>query len=186
LMKIHKKTSFEGLSAEQVFVGMVTDHETWMNKPLIKVANPLIKQLAGVTGDYASFSNFIDEEGKYKLTAQIEKAYIKAPASRNQYDKDLINVDERVNVCFMVLNGSILTIFPIANHTENKWVAPNDFHQLMGHGTTEGDYFENYTNGLNEGIETGNYQKADEALAAISDYQQSEGKSIIPSATKTK
>ncbi len=186
LMKIYKKTTFEGLTADQVLVGMVTDHETWMKKPLIKVGNPLIKQLAGISRDYASFSDFIDENGKYKLTSQIEKAYIKKPAARNQYDKDLINVDERVNVCYMVLNGSLLTIFPIAGHADNKWVAPNEFHQIMGHGTTEGDYFENYATALHEAVNSGNYQKADEALAAISNYQQKAGKAIIPSELKTK
>lgn len=186
LMKIYKKSEYNGLSAEQVLLGIITDNEKWMTERLIKVSNPGVQNILGILGNHASFSDFLDEKGQYKLKNAAEQAYIKKPASRNTYDKELINVDERANVFYMVLNSSMLTIFPLANHPENKWVTPSEFHQMMGHGTTLGDYFENYSKSLNEAKQTGNYQEADKALEAIANYQQQAGQAVVPTALKTK
>ncbi len=186
LMKIYKKTEYNGLSAEQVLLGIITNHEKWMTERLIKVSNPGVQNVLGILDEYASFSDFLDEKGQYKLAKVAEQAYIKKPALRNTYDKALINVDERANVFYMVLNSSMLSIFPIANHPENKWVTPSEFHQMMGHGTTLGDYFENYTKNLNEAKQTGNYQEADKALEAIVNYQQQAGQAVVPGVFKTK
>ena len=36
----------------------------------------------------------------------------KAPKDRDKYDKDLIAVDERVNITYLVYTGALLKIFP--------------------------------------------------------------------------
>lgn len=186
LLKIHKKTSYNNSTAEQVFVGMVTDYDKWRSEPIIKVNNPEVGNIIGTLGKYAAFNDFINEQGQYKLKALIEKVYMKTPADRNKFDKALMNIDERVNVCYMTLNGSYLSIFPIANDANNKWVTPAEFHNLMGHGTTEGDFFENYQNHLKGAMQSGDYSKADAALEVISNYQKKAGKAIIPSSFKIK
>ena len=44
---------------------------------------------------------------------------------RNVFEKDVINLDERVNICFMVMNGDMFTLFP-GPFKENKWLAALD------------------------------------------------------------
>ena len=186
LVKISKKNTYHNLSAEQVFLGIITEQEKWQNEPLIKVEASDLQNLIGVVGDYASFADFIDENGKYKIAALVEHAYQKKPALRSTFDKALINTDERVNVFYMALNGSVLKIFPIENDPNNKWATPGEFHQLKGHGTEEGDIFENYLQRLAEARTSNNYQEANAALTIISNYQQQKGASILPSETKAR
>ncbi len=185
LVKISKKSKYHNLTADQVFLGMVTDHEKWQKEPIIKVPETAVQNLLGIRGDYATFMDFIDANGQYKIRAQVEQAYIKKPALRSTYDKALINVDERVNVCYMVLNGSILRIFPVKDHPNNKWVTPAEHHQAMGHGTEYGDLFDNYVAALKEAASSNNYQDAAARLQLISNYQRDFGGNILPSVTKT-
>ncbi len=184
LVKISKESSYHNLTADQVFLGMITDHEKWQREPIIKVPETAVQNLLGIRSDYATFMDFIDANGQYKIRAQVEQAYIKKPALRSTYDKALINVDERVNVCYMVLNGSLLRIFPVKDHPNNKWVTPPEHHQAMGHGTEYGDLFDNYVAALKEAVKTNNYQEAEAKLALISKFQQDFGGEILPSATK--
>ena len=124
LVKIFKKNKFEGLSSDQVFLGMISNPEHWRNRKMVKVGDPALQSMLGIKGNYASYSDFFDQNGRYKLKAQIDEAYAKKPALRNMFDKELIYVDERINVCYMVFNGSLLKILPIPNDANNTWVSP--------------------------------------------------------------
>lgn len=186
LVKISKKSTYKGLLAEEVFLGIVTDQEKWQKEPVIKVSEKGVQNLIGIVGDQASFTDFINEQGQYKIRSQVEQAHMKKPALRSTLDKALINVDERVNVFYLVFNGSMLKIFPIENDPNNKWATPAEHHQLKGHGTEEGDLFENYLQLLKAGRESNNYLKASIALATITSYQKEKGANILPSARKAK
>lgn len=186
LMKIYKKTTYNGLTADQVYLGLISDPTNWQAQPIIKVSDPSLKNMLGMQGDFSRFADFLDEDGFYKLKAQVEQAYIKTPALRNKYDKELIYVDERANVFYMAFNGSFLNIFPVEDHPNNKWITPREFHQLKGHGTAEGDLFEDYLRKLNEARISGNYTEANGALEVISNYQKEKGASVLPSESKTR
>lgn len=184
LVKISKKASYNGMSADEVYLGMVTNPEFWRHEPVIKVAESDVQRLIGITGDQAAFQDFLDERGQYKIGKLVEQAYIKKPALRSTLDKALINIDERVNVIYMAINASTLKIFPIANDPNNKWATPEENHQKKGHGTEEGDVFETYMQALAAARSSNNFQDANAALARISMYQQQTGADILPSKTK--
>lgn len=82
------------------------------------------KELGSVT-DYVSIQQLFDNKGQYKLGEKVETAYQKDPSARNQYEKELINVDERLNIMNSIFTGRILNIFPIAGHDTEKWTAIN-------------------------------------------------------------
>ena len=184
LVKVSKKASYLGLSANEVFLGMISDGQKWQKEKIIKVPEKEVQELLGIIGKYASFDDFIDETGQYKIRSFVEEAYVKKPAARSTLDKALINVDERVNVFYMVLNGSVLKIFPIINDSNNRWATPNEHHQLAGHGTESGDLFENYLKSLAAARTTGNYSDADFNLKRIVDYQKEYGSAVLPSPTR--
>lgn len=96
LVKIYKKSSFEGLSAEQVFLGMVTNPEYWQKQAIIKVADPALQSMLSLKGEFATYFDFFDDKGQYRLKDQVDEAYAKKPALRNLFDKELIYVDERI------------------------------------------------------------------------------------------
>ena len=129
IRKITKKTSYNGQSALEVLLGMCTDPSHWKNEPMIKVAHEGLGKELGAIKDYVTFNQLFDFEnnGQYKLSEKIEKAYQKDPSERNQYEKELINVDERVNICNRIFTGDILTIFPVTGHENDKWIAVSNF-----------------------------------------------------------
>ncbi len=186
LMKIYKKSSFEGLTPDQVFLGMISNPQHWQHKPMIKVGDPALQSLLGIEGNYASINNFFNEKGEYVLKSQIADAYAKKPAIRNLFDKELIYVDERVNVSYMVFSGSLLKFFPIPNHPENNWVSPADPEKLMNKADADqiSKMFTSYLEKLKTALQTNNYTEANEALDVIKNYQKKEGAAIIPSETK--
>ena len=145
-----------------------------------------VQRLLGITGDYASFMDFVNEQGQYKISAQVNAAQIKKPALRSTFDKAIINIDERFNVFYMVLQGGYLKIFPIENDPDNKWATAQEYHDLKGHGTEEGDIFEVYLQTLDEARASGNYQEANNIIAKISRDQLRFAGAILPSATKVK
>jgi cytochrome c-type biogenesis protein CcsB len=185
LVKISKKSSFEGLSADQVFLGMISNPEHWKNKSMIKVGDPEIQKTLQLSGNYASYNDFFNQKGQYKLKSEIDKTYAKKPALRNKYDKELIYVDERVNVCYLVYNGNLLKIFPIPDDPDNAWISPlSPTSTKMKSAVNAIVLFEDYTNKLNAGIRSQDYREAESALQKISEYQLEKGGAIIPSATK--
>jgi cytochrome c-type biogenesis protein CcsB len=183
LVKIYKKNTYEGLSADQVFMEMVLGQGDWRNMPIIKVANEEVAKIIGIQGDYGRFTDFITTQGQYKLKARVDEAYIKKPALRSKLDKEIINIDERVNVCYMALNGSLLKIFPLPNHPNNKWGTPLEFE--TANNTSKNDsLFISYITHLVNARSTNNYDNANAALGKIANYQRVEGKAITMSDTK--
>ncbi len=189
LVKIYKKSKYKDLTADQVMLGMISNPSEWQKKSIVKVADPTLQRMIGIEGKFARFSDFFDKEGKYTLKKMVEEAYAKKPAVRDLFDKELIYVDERVNVMYLVFTGSILTIFPVPDHPENKWVSLSE---VFGHNHNQGDtalhtassLFSDYIQKLMESVKTGDYALADEALQKIHEYQIKEGASVIPPESK--
>jgi len=122
--KISKKTTYGDMSPTEVFLGMCSAPEHWKNEPLIKVANTALGKELGAVNDYVSFNQLFDfdNDGQYRLFELVEKTYQKEQTARNKYDKEIINVDERVNICYQIFTGKMLTIFPVG-HVDGKWFA---------------------------------------------------------------
>ena len=173
LVKIYKKSSFENLSADQVFLGMISNPNHWKNKAMIKVGDPALQSILGINGNYARYNDFFNDKGHYKIKKDIDEAYAKKPALRNMFDKELIYVDERMNVCYMVYSGSLLKIFPIPNHRNNKWASPLDFDQkeVQSDMAESINLFTDYFDKLNSSIKSRNYTNADLSLQNIREYQ---------------
>ena len=62
----------------------------------LKRGNDSIRSLVGVgkKAKYASFANFFDAQGNYKLAPYLEAAY--KSATPNQFQKDFIETDRKV------------------------------------------------------------------------------------------
>ena len=125
IRKITKKTSYNGQSALEVFVGMMLNPTQWQTEPVIKVAHEGLAKELGAAKDYVSFNQLVDMQhgGVYKLAAKVNAAYQKDPSQRNQYEKELINVDERLNILNSIFTGALLNIFPAQGDKTGKWTA---------------------------------------------------------------
>lgn len=106
---------------------------------------------------------------------------------RSGYDKELIKVDERVNVCYMVYRGDFLKIFPLKNDPNNAWLTTQEAAQF---DSIDGGFVSNilplYYGSLQSGIQSGNWAEATQNLSYIRTFQEKFGSEIFPSNTKIK
>lgn len=145
LRKISKKPSYNDMSAVEVLLGMSANPSSWQNEPIIKVANPQLAKELGTVSDYVSFNQLFDFDngGVYRLKDLINKVYQKEQSTHNKYDKEIVNVDERVNICYQIYNGAMLALFPVPGHTTGKWNAAQpiptnmDGHDHSSHSHSE-------------------------------------------------
>ncbi len=121
LRKVARENSFDGLSPMQVFLGYSLDFYHWQDVPVIKVSNEELRQKLGMKGELAAFSEIVSfgEAGGYKLASLVDEAYAKPDGKRSKFDKEVIKVDERVNICYMMSRGDFLRIYPLRDGTDN-------------------------------------------------------------------
>lgn len=187
LRKVSRKTEMDGYSPMQVFLGMYFDFENWQNVPLIKVSNVEIQKQIGIHGNYAAFSDIVDlQTNRYKIKKDVDAAYAKPSADRNKFDKEIIKVDERLNICFMIYSGEFMKIFPVGDQFL-KWYAPAEAYKYV---TVKEDslYLRNvvslFAQGVQSGNSSGDFKQADEVLKSMINYQRNLAQYELPSVKK--
>ncbi len=187
LRKVSRETEIEGFSPMQVFLGIYFDFENWQNVPLIKISNTEVKKVVGISSDYAAFADIVDLQSNiYKIKKQVDAAYAKSAGSRNKFDKEIIKVDERVNICFMIYSGEFMKIFPVKNQSL-KWHAPKDAYTFVKN-SEDSLYLRGIISLYAQGIQTaninGDYKQVDEVLNSILAYQRNFAQYDLPSFKK--
>jgi len=185
LSKIAHKQSWEGLSADQIMLGMMTHPEIFQKVRIIRINHPaIIKKLGLPKGaHYAAYDDMFGSDGKYRFAADVQSASRKAPAKRGTYDREILKVDERLNVLYQVFQGSYLRIFPKPKDTSHRWASPIEalktFPPKIGEMVRL--FVSNYFQNINEAIQSGHWDKADTALNMIEKYQRFYDADILPS-----
>jgi cytochrome c-type biogenesis protein CcsB len=185
LRKIARKTSFNGMNPEQVFLGILVYPDMWQTTPIIKVYNPELEDFLKLDGKYATFNQIVDvhSSGGYKIGEYVEKAYAKKPSMQNKFDKEVMKVDERLNIFYMVYSGSFLNVFPVPNDENHKWVTSKDADEFFEgeEALFVGGIFAMYFEEIRKAGESGNWSVADEHLEYIIQFQKKYGAKIHPS-----
>ncbi|MBM3421271.1 MAG: c-type cytochrome biogenesis protein CcsB, partial [Bacteroidetes bacterium] len=186
LRKVSRENNFSGYTPMQVFLGLYLDFGNWQNVPLIKVSDKNLQRTIGIRSEYAAFSDIVDlsAEGSYKLSGMVDNAYSKSPAERTRTDKEIIKLDERVNICYMIYLGDFMKVFPLKDGTTH-WGDPSE--ALAGSVSAEDSLFlQNIVPMYSEAVRTGNISNAREIGNAISAYQQRFSNYDLPSDGKVK
>jgi len=184
--KLTGKTSMYGLEASQIFLGMLMQPNLYQSIPLIKIGHKKIALDLGLDKNvkYAKFSDFFDEKtSDYKLYKQTTTASRKKPLEKSQYDKELIKIDERLNVSYMAFKGTLMRIFPKPNDANNKWFAPMDALEKFSKEDAARVQMSisAYFIMVSKALKDGNWSNADLALRGIKKYQHTYGADVVPS-----
>ena len=127
LRKVSRSNSYNGLNSNQVLLSIMENPGVWFNAPIVYIKSgqkgDTIKKILGIdkTIKKAPLVSFFDSLGNYKLATNLEKAYLATIPT--QIEKDVIELDRRVNLLYSALEGKIMRIFPIPNDVNNKWVS---------------------------------------------------------------
>ena len=189
LRKVSKKDHYGELNADQVMMSIVESPALWYNVPIIylKRGNDSLRKIVGVDSKqkYTSLVSFFDNQGNYKISSQLEDAY--RAAVPNQFQKDFIEVDKRVNLLYAALEGKILRVFPIPGDPLNKWVSYPELNEVSFKGK-DSLYVQNilplYFSALRLARQDGDYAQAENLLQSLEGFQKKFGGAVMPSEDK--
>ena len=120
--KLYGKGEIDGIPAEFAIPDMIFFPENWVDRKIIKVNHDGLKEIIGITGKYAAFSDFITSDGTvYKLYDEVEKAYMTPPQQRTKLQNEVIAVDDRLNVFLLNRSGRLYPVFPDPLQPTDSW-----------------------------------------------------------------
>ena len=108
-LKITGKTSYKGLSAEQLLLSLPMAPEEWSEKQLLKIKNKTLKERLGINSDLARIKDFYESDGRYKLDILLNEQMNKA---EDEQDKKLVrsiyDVDEQISLVNAAVTGNLI------------------------------------------------------------------------------
>lgn len=202
--KISRKDEFElpgkeKMNARQAFLDMQINMDYWQQQKIIYVREKSVREVLGVEGKHAAFADFFDEKSNYKLQSFVDNAFRKQPSTQTKFDKEIIKVDERINICIMVFQGNLMKIFPQQGSIDNHWVSWTDTlarvpltgpiqainEDLQLNSLSYFSLYQNYLYELKGATLDNDYSGANKVLSYISNIQrQLSPKDLLPSKSK--
>ena len=176
--KLCGKSTWDGLSSIQVFAGWIFDVPYWETVKMIEIKDSKAQELLGISGKWASFSDFWDSYNNYKLDAPLKEAYKKGDT---KLQKQLRDADEKFNIIRMLYGGEMLKMFPYTDRRGNmQWFAPGEPLGNISLDEKELTFIKKSMDYLAESIITGDKARAEEIAKKIYSYQHVRAKSVVP------
>jgi cytochrome c-type biogenesis protein CcsB len=170
LRKIHNETNIYNLNSDQFLLSLLVNPEKWSHAKII-------------SGDqsYLSYNQFFDEGGSYSLLNKLQQIYNQPADKRNESEKDLIKLDEKVNILYQLFTHIIPGIFPHAEDPSHTWYNLGD--NLSVYEFKDSvfitDSFNNYLAEVRLSLQSNDWSKPDEILNSIKEYQLSNDKASL-------
>jgi cytochrome c-type biogenesis protein CcsB len=190
LRKLSREETWNGWSSDQVVLGMSTNPSEWYSVPLIKPGkHEFFEQMFPGGKKLLAYKDFFNLDGSYKLRDQVREAYNKPQQDRGVLEKELIKVDERVNICNMIFSGTYFKAFPVPGDPNNTWVSSLEAQRRTSNPELTAyasSFFPAYVNAVKTAQQSGQWQAADQMLMELQNFQRQEGAAVIPNTTKIK
>lgn len=194
LSKIYRKENFQGLNHNAVMLSFMANPEFWKSAEIIKVSEKELKKILGIAENktHAKMADFFEtgEDGTphYKLTKMVEEINRKPLGNRGVLDKEILKVDERVNIFYMSFVGEFFRVIPKLNSQNNEWFSYVGANMYFSGDEKEkalgilNKYFDSVVNAQ----KTGDWESANSALRELKEYQLTHAKEIMPTDTAIK
>lgn len=180
LRKLHKSDKIGGLNSDQFLISLLMMPDVWMRIPFIAVSNPELASYYNLPAKQCAYAEVFDNNGYYKLQEKLEEAYNKMPNQRTRFDKDLMKLDEQINIFHQLINRQMLNLFPKEDDPNHKWYAPGD--DLSAFAGKDSMFVARimdwYLEEVQEGLKSNDWTKANEVAGMISTYQQAKNKTL--------
>ncbi len=186
--KISGKSSLFGLNSDQIVLGMLINPSEWRKLEIIKIKNKQIKEFLKLPYDkkYVSFEEMFNDEGFYKLAKVVNDANRMPESKRGTFQKDLLKLDERLNVAYLTFKGVFFRFIPLPDSTNHKWLDLNDAISSPQISEETKDLIYNYLDEVEIALKTNKWDKANAHLDEIKNLQIKHSSVILPSSTQIK
>ena len=180
LRKLHKSDKIGNLNSDQFLLSLLSMPDMWMRVPFIALSNKELANYYDLTDGECAYLQAFDNKGDYKLQQKLEEAYNKMPAERTRFDKDLLKLDEQINIFHQLINYQMLNLFPKEDDPNHKWYAPgDDLSEFAGKDSMFVSRIMGwYLAEVQDALQGGDWSKANEVIDMISTYQQAKNKTL--------
>jgi cytochrome c-type biogenesis protein CcsB len=159
LRKLHHADQIGTLNSDQFLLSLLSMPDRWMRVPFIALKNEQIAGKYGLPSGRCAYIDLFEQDETYKLRSDLEAVYATPPSERSRFDKDLIKLDEQINVFYQLVNDRMLKIFPDPDSPDHQWSASSELLNL-------------YLFYIQKGLQTGDWRQAGHSLEAIRRYQE--------------
>ena len=183
-IKLYGRSSYKGLTPEEVLTGWLFYYDSWKNEPIIRIKSNEARKLLEIEGNYARLKDYISTINEYKL----EKMMNHIRSGEQVTDKRGIEeADEKFNIINLVCTGAMMKIFPCRNIAGKtlEWYSQSD--QLpQDMDNDKWVFIRKSMSYVNEMIVMKKYNDACLLLEKIKKYQQKECDGLLPADNKFK
>ena len=181
--KLCGKTSYKGLTAEQVASGWIFHYDDWKDEPMIKVKNDNVRRLLGIDGKYASLEDFYCTAS----TGKMQQAIDSLQAVDDQATiRALGESDERYQIANMVAAGTMIKLFPLNHGGKLEWYSHGSLD--VPHDIDDGKwlFLRNGMDYLYEMVSAQDWNGANQFITKLKKYQTKECGDMLPCNTAFK
>ena len=180
--KLYGRSSYRGLSAEQVLAGWIFYYDSWVDEPMIRIKDRSIRKLLECyEGKRVSYRQFFDLQGNYRLGALLDN-YIQHPDQPGR--KALFEAHEKCQVIQSLGLGESLAIFPVQSHGSIAWYHPASTDLPADMPLDQWTFVRKSFNYLSELVIMQQWDEAQNFLVKLRQYQLKEGGESCPSAMR--
>lgn len=177
LRKITKSRSFNNANPSEVMYGFLTNPTYWMRQDIIVTTDHPSLQKIGLQKKKASFLDFYDmNTGHYLLVNELRRIIAIPASERSKPDKYLLDLDERVQICRMIISGDFPLILPDSSDLYKPWISLSDFSKTLSDDSLA----------LVRGIFSDDAATFNKSIAFITHYQQKYAPKALPSSFQQK
>lgn len=164
-VKLSGKSSYRGLSPEQVLAGWLFYYDEWKQEPMIRIKSREARRLLGIEGQYARLTDFNRAVREYR------------PEGMN--DRGVTEANEKFNLVAMLCTGSLLQIFPYRQGDTLHWASQVDPlpHDLPREQST---FIQQSMNYVNELVAQRDYACLSQVFDKIARYQRQTAGEAFP------
>lgn len=190
LRKLARSSEILEQNPNQVLLGIISHPHIWTRIELIKVSNDelLAKINPNATSDKIAFIDAVDSLGDYRFIDQVNEAFNLPPNKRNKYHKEVIKLDEKINILYQLFNGGYLALFPNDQNKTGMWYSVSD--DLKSFSTDDKFFVTTimpwYIAELQKSTLSDNWEEPKRIIDMIDTYQQKKADSELFSANKIK
>lgn len=172
--KFGASSKLHGMTDEQALLSFMVYPGTWSKTPFIEVKNKELLEKYGWKDKVISYRDAFDKNGRYRLAKDVELIYIKNPSRRNHLEREILKLDDKLNILHELISNRMLRMFPNSLDTVNyRWYAAGESEFLPKSDfsndirSLSNKYYESVANAVN----TKDWTYANSMLNEIKEYQ---------------
>ena len=179
--KLCGSSSWQGHSANEIFVSWIIFYTDWENAKIIKVKDAGVRKLLGIEGKWACVRDFYTPQHEYKLSGKAGDTTLP-----EQTRKAVRETDEKIQVVSMFYNSEMLRIFPLPHHGTVEWHKPGSTELPQGVGEAEFQFINHAMDHLVKAILDHDVARSRDIVARIRLYQREKAGHLLPSPARMK